>query len=74
MKGYRIYEKRRELVDEFDPDETTVVKVYPVSDIFLSYERAKEEMSKMKPHYYGNPISCYSEGIGFYIEEVNIIN
>ena len=74
MKGYRIYEKRRELVDEFDPSETKIVNNYPVSDIFLSYESAEEEMSKMKPHYDGNPISCYSEGIGFYIQEVNIKN
>lgn len=72
MKGYRIYEKRRELVAEFDPDEITVINNYPVSDIFLRYEKAEEEMNKMVPHYYGNPISCYSEGIGFYIEEVNI--
>ena len=73
MKGYRIYEQRRELVGIFDPNETKVVINYPVSDIFLSHEKAKEVMSKMKPHNYGDPRSHYSEGIGFYIEEVNII-
>ena len=71
MKGYRIYETRKELVDEFE--ETTTLKNYPVSDIYLTKEQAEIEMSKLKPYYSGNPINCWSEGVGFYIEEVNII-
>ena len=72
MRGYRIYETRKELVDEFE--ETAVLKNYPVSDIYLTRKRAEIEMSKLKPHYEGNPINCWSEGVGFYIEEINIID
>ena len=72
MKGYRIYEKRSELVDEYDPDESRIIKNYPVSDIYLTYKEAENEMSNMKPYYLGNPINCWSKGIGFYIEMVNI--
>ena len=75
MIGYQIWEKCSELVDEFDPDETRVIKHYPYSDIYLDENKANKKLielnSKPMPHQ-GNPIECYSEIIEFYIKPVNI--
>ena len=75
MKGYQIWEKCSELVDEFDPDETRIEKNYPYSDIYLDKEKVQERLDELnsKPlPYRGNPISCYSKTLKFYIKTVNI--
>ncbi len=76
MKGYQIWEKCSELVDEFDSNETRVIKHYPYTSIFLNKEQAQTKLEELysKPlPWRGNPISCYSETLEFYIKEVNII-
>jgi len=75
MIGYQIYETRSILVDEFDPDETRVTKEFPVSPVYLSEDRCKEELEKKKSQeqrYCSNPISCESESLGFYMVPVKI--
>ena len=75
MLGYQIWQKCSELVDEFDPDETRVIKYYPYSDIYLNEDEANKKLKEInegpKP-YYGNPICCYSETLEFFIKPVNI--
>jgi len=75
MKAYQIWEKCSELVDEFDPNETRVEKNYPYSNIYLDKEKAQKKLDELnnKPlPWRGDPISCYSETLKFYIKEVNI--
>lgn len=75
MKAYQIWKKCGELVDEFDPNETRVEKNYPYSDIYLDKEKAQKKLGELnsKPlPWRGDPISCYSETLKFYIKEVNI--
>ena len=75
MTGYQIWQRCSELVDDFDPDETRVIKCYPYTDIYLNKDEADKKLEELnagpKP-WHGDPISCYSETLEFYIKPVNI--
>lgn len=76
MMGFQIYERRSVLVDDFDPDETRVTKEFPVSPVYLSEDKAKEEMKRLESvpeRYHGDPISCYSYSEGYHIVPVGIV-
>lgn len=76
MVGYQIWQRCSELVDEFDPDETRVEKCYPYTNIYLNEDEANKKLKELnsKPlPYHGNPISCYSKTLEFYIKTVNIV-
>ena len=75
MTGYQIWQKCSELVDEFDPNETRVIKCYPYSDVYLDKDEANQKLKELnegqKP-YCGNPIVCISETLEFYIRPISI--
>lgn len=77
MIGYQIYERRSVVIDDDDPDEIRTIKEYQVSPVYLSEDKAKEEIERLKsnsPKEYsgGGPMTpcVYSEG--FYIKPVTI--
>ena len=75
MVGYQIWQRCSELVDDYDPDESRVEKYYPYSDIYLNEDDANKKLEELnsKPlPWYGNPFSCYSKTLEFYIRKMNI--